>query len=135
VPVRFKALSTDFSFYWMRFPMILKPPDNLPYVKLEFAVEFNPDTKAGHLRPRAHTILPDRKFAQQLEVSGSLDIHLGEDLEFEAGAGVDKVELPPIVPGVGAIAGGRAAVDAKLASSVGAPIRAEPPATYYYPPH
>jgi hypothetical protein len=119
VPLRFQEWSKESRFYWVRFPMTLKPAENMPFVQLQFSVEFNPGVSAGHLRPKVHTILPDRKFAPSFEASAHLDFRLNENLQFEATASVAKAELPAVAPGVSAEMGGSGGIEAKLVSGLG----------------
>jgi hypothetical protein len=113
VPARFKDLSREHRFYWLRFPITLKPAENTFFKKLKVAVEFNPEVIEGHLRPRAHTILPNRKFKQLMELSDSLEIRIGEDFDFEA-----KVAPPEVQVG-GSKVDAEAKVDAKAAGKLG----------------
>jgi hypothetical protein len=84
VPQRFEELSGQHQFYWIRFPITLKPAEGMHFNKLKCAVEFNPGVPEDHLRPCAQMILPDKKFRQLLELSDSLSIKIGENFEFEA---------------------------------------------------
>lgn len=119
VPVQFKTWSAQSNFYWVHFPILLMREGNNAFAKLKYAVEFNSDALEPHLRPKAQTILPNKKFVDDIKLTGSVDLHLGENLEFEVGAGIDKVQLPPVFPGVNAVAGGKAGIDAKVASQIG----------------
>lgn len=83
-PDRFVELSKTHRFYWVRIPFTLKPMDNLPFTRLKCGIEFNPGEGAGHLRPVAQMILPDRKFQKLLESHTRLTLDIGEDFEFEA---------------------------------------------------
>jgi hypothetical protein len=87
VPRRFQDLIQKYKFYWLHFPITLSPLQNMPFVKLQCAVEFNPGVTEGHLRPLAHMIFPDRKFQQLLELSDSLELGIDENFEFNAGTG------------------------------------------------
>ncbi len=100
VPPRFRDLSKDHRFYWARFPITLHPSANRAFTKLECAVEFNPGAE-GPLRPRAQTILPDRKFQQLLQANMGLELKIGESFEFElAGMSVPPSPSPGLpVPG------------------------------------
>lgn len=113
VPAQFDALTQRHAFYWIRFPITLAAPPQLPYRKLECAIELNPDEPRPHLRPRAHSILPDRQFQTSLAIDTGVDIHIGENLEFEAG--LPKVTAPtPVGP-----ASVAASVDVKAAAKMG----------------
>ena len=113
VPAQFDELTKRYSFYWLRFPITLAAPPQLPYRKLECAIELNPDEARPHLRPRAHSILPDRKFQDAMKIETGLEIHIGENFEFEAG--LPKVTAPTPV-GQASVA---ASVDAKAAAKMG----------------
>lgn len=104
VPVQFTDLQHDYSFYWMRIPLVLKALDGQPFVRLKCALEFNPGGDA-HLRPRARMILPDRKFKTLLEVNDSVELRIGENFEFEP-------NLPKLPIGT-------ASVNAKAAAQLG----------------
>jgi len=113
VPRRFQDLSQEYRFYWLHFPMTLKPLENSPFVKLKCAVEFNPGIADGRLRPRAHMILPDKKFKQLLEFNDSLELRIGENFEFEAASEDLALQAGELK------ATGKASVDAKVAGNVG----------------
>jgi hypothetical protein len=113
VPARFKDLSERFRFYWVRFPITLAPLENRPFNKLEYAVEFNPGVSEGHLRPRAHLILPDRKIKQLLEINNSLEVQIGENFEFEVATGKIDAQLGAAQAKV------EAGVEAKAAAKMG----------------
>jgi hypothetical protein len=81
VPTQFEYLSRTHRFFWVRYPITLKPADDKPFVKLKCAVEFNADV-AGSGRPVARMILPDRKIVDLAKGHMSLDIQIGEDFEF-----------------------------------------------------
>lgn len=104
VPVQFSDLERDYSFYWTRVPLILKPLDGQPFVKLKCALEFNPGADP-HLRPRARLILPDRKFKTLLEANDSVEFRIGENFEF--------------VPTLPKLPVGTASVEAKAAAKLG----------------
>jgi hypothetical protein len=104
VPVQFADLEHDYCFYWTRIPLVLKPLDGQPFVRLKCALEFNPGADA-HLRPRARMILPDRKFKTLLEVNDSVELRIGENFEFEP-------SLPKLPIGT-------ASVEAKAAAKLG----------------
>jgi hypothetical protein len=113
VPTRFRDLSQNNKFYWLRFPITLFPLQNFPFYKLECKVEFNPGISEGHLRPRTQQILPNRKFLQLLEFTDNLELRIGEDFEFTANSGSLEGQVGPVK------ATTTAAVDAKTAGSLG----------------
>lgn len=82
VPFKFKDLSKSYNFYWFYFPIALHPAQNKSFNRLEVAVEFNPGEKAGHLRPKAYQILPDKKFETLLQAEQKLELGLDENFEF-----------------------------------------------------
>jgi hypothetical protein len=106
VPQRFHELGEHYRFYWLYFPITLFPLENFPFAKIELAVEFNPGVAEGHLRPRAHMILPDKKFEQLLEFSNSLEVGIGEDFEFKATSGAIGADVEARLAGkLGLVAG------------------------------
>jgi hypothetical protein len=122
VPARFTDLSAGHRFYWLRLPLALHPRAGLPFYKLECAVEFNPDETAGHLRPRAQLILPDRKFRELMTAQQGLSLQIGENFEFEVktpAVGIGANPTPgPVVSPTGSIAA-EGAVEAKVAGQLG----------------
>ncbi len=114
VPLRFADLAQSNNFYWIQFPLTLAPRANMPFNKLELSVEFiNPADGDGHLTPRAHMILPDKKFKTLMALNDSLDIQIGEDFEFQAAT-------PEIKGDIGVASGsGKADVSAKAAGKLG----------------
>jgi hypothetical protein len=90
VPPRFQDLRKQHKFYWLHFPLTIATLRNMPFVRLECAVEFNPGVADGSLRPRAYMIFPDRKFQQLLQVTDNLQLGINENFELEAETG--KVE-------------------------------------------
>lgn len=85
VPVSLKALLDDFNFYCVRFPVSLIPREGWGFRQLEFFIEFNPGEERPERRPKAYRIMPENRFQKLLEVSDSLEVFLGENLEFEIG--------------------------------------------------
>jgi hypothetical protein len=113
VPFRFKELSKNYNFYWFYFPIALHPGRDKAFNRLEVAVEFNPEEKAGHLRPKAYQILPDKKFETLLQASQHLELGLDENFEFGVKTGK--------ISGKGGEAEGTvsAGVEVKAAAGVG----------------
>ena len=111
-PARFVDLSVGHRFFWVRLPMTLKARGGRRFVKLQCAVEFNPGSDPGHLRPVAQMILPDRRFQQLLQTNTRLTVGIGEDFEFKAEAAGDA-SLP------GGSGSAKLGVDAKLAAGAG----------------
>jgi hypothetical protein len=98
VPTRFEDLNANYRFYWLRVPVTLMPGENMPFVKLECAIEFNPDEVAEQNRPRALSIFPDKKFQTLLATGTSLEFGLREKLDLDVTSKLPKVEA-----GVGSI--------------------------------
>lgn len=113
VPVRFKDLSKKSNFYWVRFPIYYQNKLNMPFNKIECALEFNPGETDGFKRPRAMLLLPDRKFSNLLELTDSLTVKIGENFEFEASTGDMQVSAG------NATVGGKAGVDVATAGNLG----------------
>jgi hypothetical protein len=90
-PVRFNELAKNFSFYWIHFPIGLKPELHWGFNMIEVRVEFSPD-QVPHTRPKAYAILPKREFQTLLQARTALEIKLNENLEFEASTG--ELKLP-----------------------------------------
>ncbi|HEX8282824.1 MAG TPA: hypothetical protein VF588_05695 [Pyrinomonadaceae bacterium] len=113
VPFKFKELSRDYNFYWFYFPIALHPGRDKAFNRLEVAVEFNPEEKAGHLRPKAYQILPDKKFETLLQARQQLELGLDENFEF----GVKTGEISGKAGGAeGKVTAG---VDVKAAAGAG----------------
>ena len=113
VPLRFQELNRQNQFFWLRFPITLFAPEDMPFNKLECAVEFNPGVADGYLRPRAQMILPDRKFKQYFEANTGFELRINENFEFESGS--PKLDLSA----GDAHVKGQAAADAKAAGKLG----------------
>jgi hypothetical protein len=113
VPPLYEQRVRDHRYIWLRFPVTLFPPEDIPFYKLECAVEFNRGEAQGYLRPRAQLILPDKKFKKYFEADTGLEVRIGENFEFEAS-----------IPKIGGEAGGAKVklggdVDAKAAAKLG----------------
>jgi hypothetical protein len=85
-PVDLQQLSERFDFYWVRFPVGLKPQRHWGFNMIEVRVEFNPDDPP-HLRPKAWSIAPRKDFQELMKAHTSLTLSLDEKLEFKADAG------------------------------------------------
>jgi hypothetical protein len=126
VPAQFAQLSRDNAFYWLKLPLRLVPPRNMAFCKLQCMVEFNPGQNDGTPRPRARAILPDRKFRDLASLNNSIELKLGQNLDFEASAKLP--ELPAAVAAAATAAGLPATLNAntglniKDAVSVGAVV-------------
>jgi hypothetical protein len=83
VPPLFKRLSERFNFYWLHLPIGYQARPNMPFVRVECAIEFNPDAP-DHERPIGALILPDKKFVNILQTNAEAIVRLGSDFEFEA---------------------------------------------------
>jgi hypothetical protein len=96
VPVKFEELSRDFDFFWIRFPIGLRPLRNWGFTRLEVGVDLSPDDVAGHLRPRAYQILPDKHFQTILETDGHVDVHLDGNFDLSARTPVAAAQVGPV---------------------------------------
>jgi hypothetical protein len=85
-PVAIKQLAENFNFYWVRFPIGLRPQKDWGFNMLEVRVEFGA-SEPPHLRPKAYRILPDKRFQELLKANMTLEFKLNENLEFEASTG------------------------------------------------
>jgi hypothetical protein len=92
MPVSFKDLTERYGFYWMRLPIVLKPADDMPFVKLQCAIEFNPRAQSDEPRPRALMIFPDKKFKSYMEINDSLQVGVGANAELEVAAGIPTLQ-------------------------------------------
>jgi hypothetical protein len=83
VPSLFKRLSDRFNFYWLYLPIGYQARPNMPFVRVECAVEFNPSAPDDQ-RPISALILPDKKFVNILQSNAEAIVRLGSNFEFEA---------------------------------------------------
>lgn len=83
VPELFRRLSERFNFYWLHLPIGYHARPNMPFVRVECAVEFNPNAQDDQ-RPISALILPDRKFVNILQTNVEANVRLGSNFEFEA---------------------------------------------------
>ena len=108
VPPGFSELKGRYRFYWVRFPIVLTPAEDSPFNKLECRVEFSPGVAAGHLRPKALLILPDRQFRDLAKGNARIALKVGGSVDL--GAATPKLNLQYGV--ARAEAGGEADVEA-----------------------
>ncbi|MBD2681569.1 MULTISPECIES: hypothetical protein [Nostoc] len=114
VPKKLQELSKDYNFYWIEFPITLwTSSKDWYFTKLECVVKFYSEFSEVHLQPKARTILPDRKFQQQFQANGNIEVCIGENLEFEATTGQLNLQAgeAQVTTNVGA--------NAKLTSNLG----------------
>src|SRR5262249_12282453 len=102
-------ITRNFNFYWIRFPVGLKPELNWAFNMIEVRVEFNPG-QPPHTRPKAYAILPKREFQVLFSANTVRRVGLNENLEFQADTG--ELQLPG------------APVSAKLKAGVGGVAKA-----------
>jgi hypothetical protein len=107
MPVTLQQLAENFNFYWLRFPIGLRPQLHWAFNLLEVRVEFGAGAPP-HLRPKAYRILPDKQFKTLLEANMSLEFKLNENLEFEASTGQLAAAAGPATARATAAAGGTA---------------------------
>lgn len=108
VPDLFKRLSERYAFYWLHLPVGYSARPNMPFVRVECAIEFNPNM-ADDQRPVSALILPDKKFLNLLQANAEATVKLGTNFEFEAQTG--ELSLPNV--------GGSAGVSTAVATSGG----------------
>lgn len=113
VPVRFTDLSRRFRFFWVSLPIALFPQRHWAFNRLDVIVQFNPGEPQPGRRPKAHQILPARRFQDLLRVSAGLEVRLDENFQFSAAA------RPPAVDAGVARAQVGAGVDARAAAGLG----------------
>ena len=94
-PVALKQLSENFNFYWLRFPIGLRPQVNWGFNMIEARVEFCPDEPAANMRPTAYGILPNKLFQGLLAANAAIEFKLNENLEFEASTGTLAASIGP----------------------------------------
>lgn len=102
VPQLFKRLSERYNFYWLHLPVGYHARPNMPFVRVECAVEFNP-TAPDDQRPISALILPDKKFLTLLEANAEATVRLNQNFEFELYSGA--LSLPNLGGSAGAGAG------------------------------
>jgi hypothetical protein len=110
-PAAFSLGARDNLYVWMRIPLALRPKVDWAFSRLELGIEFNPGDGDPRLRPKAHAILPHRRFQTFFE--GRARAELSFDSRFELSAGIPRVDLPAPVP-VGAEAQAAARVGGGL---------------------
>lgn len=99
VPELFRRLSERYNFYWLHLPVGYHARPNMPFVRVECAVEFNP-TAADDQRPISALILPDKKFLTLLQMNAETTVRLNQNFEFEAQTG--ELSLPNVSGSAGA---------------------------------
>ncbi len=85
-PAGFEHLNTLFNFYWVRFPIVLKPATKSPFNKLEYQIEFGTGIAAGNLKPKAHLIFPAKKFTDILNVKTNVELGVQGNVQASATA-------------------------------------------------
>ena len=118
VPKNFGVLSAQAKFYWVELPVFLTLGAKAFY-KMQMWMGFGESGGEDKQIPKVHSAFPESKFAEMATMKGKLDLGLGEDLTFKVMAGIDDVAVPAGIPIVKASAGGKLAVDAKVASNFG----------------
>lgn len=104
-PVAIRQLAENFNFYWVRFPIGLRPQQHWAFNLIEVRVEFGAGAPA-HLRPKAYRIMPDKQFQELLKANMSLELKLNENLDFEASSGKLTAAAGPASATATASAGG-----------------------------
>lgn len=89
------ALGANYTFWWLRIPVLLFPRRNWAFTRLEVGIEFNPDEEA-RIRPKAYDILPNRRFDTIMQVGTEVTVKLGADVHFSVDTG--NLQLPAGLP-------------------------------------
>jgi hypothetical protein len=84
-PKQFQDLSKTQRFFWMQVPVFLSQMENMPFSKLELAIEFNP-ADTGPRRPTSVLIFPDKKIKQLARFEQGVSLKVGENFELEVAA-------------------------------------------------
>jgi hypothetical protein len=106
------AAEQEFTFWWVRIPLLLFPRRDWSFSRLEVRVAFNPDEPTPQHRPRAFDIMPNRRFDTIMEVGSDLTIRIGADGRLTANA----ADLPVAAAGL--------PIDAQVGAGVDADARA-----------
>lgn len=90
VLLRFRDLIQSNRFYWVRYPLVLSPADDMPFTRLKCLIEFNRGDQTG-VRPSSKLILPNRKFRDLASGESGLSLEINEELEF----GIPSLQFGP----------------------------------------
>lgn len=97
------AQDAEFTFWWIRLPLLLFPRRGWAFTRLEVRAEFNAGEPDPARKPKVFDILPNRRFDTIMRAGVELSVGLGADGRFSAGTGA--VPGIPLEAGVDAEAG------------------------------
>lgn len=83
VPRQFRDLYKTHRFYWMQVPVLLSQLENMPFSKLELAIEFNPAEAQLTRKPVSVLIFPDKRIKQIAKFEQGASLKVGENFELE----------------------------------------------------
>lgn len=87
-PVAIADALARYRFYWIAFPVEMWARKGRGFNELQVSVSFNAAADE-RLRPRVHSLLPDKQFRDTFGVSAEVKLGVGADLQFSAG-------IPPL---------------------------------------
>ncbi len=83
VPKQFRDLGKTHRFYWMQVPVFLSQLENMPFSKLELAIEFNPAEAQSTRKPVSVLIFPDKRIKQIAKFEQGASLKVGENFELD----------------------------------------------------
>ncbi len=113
VPFRFKELTKDYSFYWVRLPIQIMPQDNWAYDRLKLHIKLYAEDAPAYAQPRSYQILPTKKFETLMGLSSRLEVSIDPSFEFSAKVAPQHVDVGVAQASIG---GG---IDTKIESHTG----------------
>jgi hypothetical protein len=81
VPKQFRDLHKTHRFFWMQVPVVLSQLENMPFSKLELAIEFNPAEPQPTRKPISVLIFPDKRIKQIAKFQQGASLKVGENFE------------------------------------------------------
>ncbi|MET8849874.1 hypothetical protein [Amycolatopsis sp. NPDC004625] len=90
------ARDAEFTFWWIRLPLLLFPRRGWAFTRLEVRAEFNAGEPDPTRKPKVFDILPNRRFDTIMRAGAELVVGLGADGHFS----VDTGAVPGIPPGI-----------------------------------
>jgi hypothetical protein len=111
VPKGFDHLDTLFRFYWVRFPVVLRPAEKSPFTRLEYQIEFGAAIDDPRMKPKAHLIFPAKKFTELLNVNTNVELGVSGDVQGSGGIPTVNLSYVGVPVSAGASASGSARAD------------------------
>jgi len=109
-------MTDEFSFWWLRIPLLLFPRRSWGFTRLEVRIELSPTEQHPERRPKAFDILPNRRFDTLLKAKSEVMLGVGVDGHFA----VEVPEVGVAIPGVGmGSVGAGASAKARIGGEVG----------------